>query len=265
MELKLIVLAGAKQGTEIPLKKDRFIIGRAKECTLRAGSEAISRRHCAIVRSDGRWTVRDLGSRNGTHVNEVKIEQEVPLNAGDELRVGPLKFMVASVASNGAAEPKVSLPPLAPPADVKARKQFPVKDVADAVQRTIGKSEDPTSEDDISRWLLGTVEPSAEETLKETRTISMQETKTLNRLGKPAAEIEPASADSTVVEDVAEENSEESTAENPDEKSSGWNWFKRGKGGSKRKPGKLPPRMEQQSKDSREAAADILREMTRRR
>ncbi len=35
MELKLIVLAGAKVGTEIPLKKDEFTIGRAKECTLR--------------------------------------------------------------------------------------------------------------------------------------------------------------------------------------------------------------------------------------
>ena len=50
MKLKLIVLAGAKEGLEIPLKKDKFLIGRAKECALRAGSEAISRRHCAIVR-----------------------------------------------------------------------------------------------------------------------------------------------------------------------------------------------------------------------
>ena len=47
---------------------------------------------------------------------------------------------------------------------------------------------------------------------------------------------------------------------------SGWGLFKRGKATSaKKKPGKLPPRPEQQSKDSREAAADILREMTRRR
>ena len=92
MKLKLIVLAGAKEGLEIPLKKDKFLIGRAKECALRAGSEAISRRHCAIIHRETGWTVRDLGSRNGTHVNDEKITAEVPLKPGDELRVGPLKF-----------------------------------------------------------------------------------------------------------------------------------------------------------------------------
>ena len=54
MKLKLVVLAGAKEGLEIPLKKDKFLIGRAKECALRAGSEAISRRHCAIIRHEDR-------------------------------------------------------------------------------------------------------------------------------------------------------------------------------------------------------------------
>ena len=52
MKLKLVVLAGAKEGLEIPLKKEKFLIGRAKECALRAGSEAISRRHCAITRHE---------------------------------------------------------------------------------------------------------------------------------------------------------------------------------------------------------------------
>src|SRR5919106_6663405 len=105
MELKLVVLAGAKQGLEVPLKKDKFLIGRAKECALRAGSEAISRRHCAIIRRETGWTVRDLGSRNGTHVNDEKITTEVPLKEGDELRVGPLKFRVAAVESSAAAAP----------------------------------------------------------------------------------------------------------------------------------------------------------------
>src|SRR6266480_1602359 len=99
MKLKLVVLAGAKEGLEIPLKKDKFLIGRAKECSLRAGSEAISRRHCAIVRRDNGWTARDLGSRNGTYVNDERITKEVPLKDGDELRVGPLKFRVAAADS----------------------------------------------------------------------------------------------------------------------------------------------------------------------
>jgi pSer/pThr/pTyr-binding forkhead associated (FHA) protein len=262
MELKLVVLAGAKQGTEIPLKKDKFFIGRAKECNLRAGSEAISRRHCAITRSGEKWMVRDLGSRNGTHVNDVRIEQEVPLAVGDELRVGPLKFRIHSAETTA----PMAIPPLAPPAEVKQRKAPPVKGVADAAQRTIGKS-GATSEDDISDWLLGIVETGADDTLKETRTISMQETKSLNRAGKPqevpVEASEPDAAEVAEPEEQAAENGEAS--EKAGEKSGRWGFLKMGKGVIKKKPGKLPPRTDQQSKDSREAAADILREMTRRR
>jgi pSer/pThr/pTyr-binding forkhead associated (FHA) protein len=264
MELKLVVLAGAKEGTEIPLKKDKFFIGRAKECNLRAGSEAISRRHCAITRSDGKWMVRDLGSRNGTHVNDVKIAQEVPLQVGDELRVGPLKFRIDSAEAKA---PK-AIPPLAPPAEVKQRKQPPVKDVADAAQRSVGKSDGGNAEDDISNWLLGAVDRAPGDTLKDTRTISMQETKSLNKVGSAqestSATEQPEPAEpSESDEQVDAENGE--AAEKAEEKSGRWGFLKLGKGTLKKKPGKLPPRTEQQSKDSREAAADILREMTRRR
>jgi predicted component of type VI protein secretion system len=259
MELKLVVLAGAKQGTEIPLKKDKFFIGRAKDCNLRAGSEAISRRHCALTHSDGKWTVRDLGSRNGTHVNDVKIDAEVPLRVGDELRVGPLKFRIDSAE----VKAPVAIPPLAPAAETKPRKAPPVKDVADAAVRSIGKSAAGTSEDDISDWLLGAIDTAAD-TLKDTRTISMQETKSLNKVGPMKDETPSESAESSESEEPVDgENGD--AGEKSEEKSSRWGFLKIGKGSVKKKPGKLPPRTEQQSKDSREAAADILREMTRRR
>src|SRR5262245_19528521 len=159
MELKLVVLAGAKEGLEIPLKKDKFLIGRAKECSLRAGSEAISRRHCAIVRTNDAYTIRDLGSRNGTYVNDIRITEEVPLTEGCEVRVGPLRFHVATrdskVAPAEAAPPAAAaIEPEAPPA-ARPRKQPPVKDVADVIQRTVNKVDDNTTEDDVSRWLLG--------------------------------------------------------------------------------------------------------------
>src|SRR3990172_3594737 len=99
MELKLVVLAGAKEGTQIPLKKDKFIIGRASECTLRAGSSAISRRHCAIVRKEGAWVLRDLGSRNGTFLNDTAVEKPTPIKVGDEIRVGPLHFRVEQMVA----------------------------------------------------------------------------------------------------------------------------------------------------------------------
>jgi pSer/pThr/pTyr-binding forkhead associated (FHA) protein len=261
MDLKLIVLAGAKEGLEIRLKKDKFLIGRAKECALRAGSDAISRRHCAIERGDDRWTVRDLGSRNGTYVNDQKITDAVPLAPGDELRVGPLKFRVAEAA------PKVEakLPKLAPAAENQPKKQPPVKGVADVVQRTISLS-DSASEDDISRWLLGS-EMNGADNLRETQTIKAEDTKTTLSRAK-------FMETKQTVEDVADapaegESASEGTpsAEAKDESKGGWSLFKRGSKAAepKKKPGKLPPRPEQASKDSREAAADILREMQRRR
>jgi hypothetical protein len=138
------------------------------------------------------------------------------------------------------------------------------------VQRTISKADDATTEDDVSRWLLGIVDPKSDATLKETRTIRLEETK-LTRMA--------ANGDDSTIEDLAATAADESGEEQPDEsadiaaetdpaeKSSSWNFFKKGKPGAapKKQPGKLPPRPDAQSKDSREAAADILREMTRRR
>jgi pSer/pThr/pTyr-binding forkhead associated (FHA) protein len=267
MKLKLVVLAGAKEGLEIPLKKDKFLIGRAKECSLRAGSEAISRRHCAIVRREKVWTARDLGSRNGTYVNDERISKEVPIKDGDELRVGPLKFRVADAESK--AETPKTAAETETPKTVKQRKQPPVKDVADVVERTISLS-DSATEDDVTRWLLDQPDPT--DTLKETRSMRAEETSTtLNRVS--------AVGDSTTVEDISQlaaassaeaDTDSNAVADEAGEEEGGsgvWKFFKRGNKGAtpKKQPGKLPPRTEQQSKDSREAAADILREMTRRR
>lgn len=266
MKLKLIVLAGAKEGLEIPLRKDKFLIGRAKECALRAGSEAISRRHCAIIQRETGFTVRDLGSRNGTEVNGEKISTEVPLKPGDELRVGPLHFRVAERQSSTIS---AAVPPLAPATADKQRKQPPVKDVSDVVERTINNS-DSTSEDDVSRWLLGGPEDLSD-TLKETRSMRAEDTSTtMNKV---------TVGDTATIDDVSQLGDEEtladatapSSGEAGEESGSGvWKFFKRGgKGGpaapKKKEPGKLPPRAAQQTKDSREAAADILRDMQRRR
>jgi len=265
MELKLVVLAGAKQGLEIPLKKDKFLIGRSKECALRAGSEAISRRHCAIVRSDSGLTVRDLGSRNGTFVNDERISDAVPLKVGDELRVGPLKFRVAPIVTTKPAPS--SAPPTPTAASTKPRKQPRVKDVADAVQRTKHKADEVATEDDVSRWLLGVPDPKTDDTLKETRTIRLEET----RVNRMAANDNSSTVDDTseaadvIGEDETNGSAADSDATDPAEKSSSWNFFKRKSAAGKRRPGKLPPRPDAQTKDSREAAADILREMTRRR
>lgn len=277
MDLKLIVLAGAKEGTQIPLKKDKFIIGRAPECTLRAGSSAISRRHCAIVRKDDAWLVRDLGSRNGTFLNDTAVEEPTALKVGDEIRVGPLHFRVEqyvrSAEGSKAEKPPVVEAAAAAPAapsiepfetqDINRAKQPPVKNVGDIAARAAHQANGNMSEDDVSKWLLG-IDAGNGETMRETQTLSLEETTAINRAiaaqetvtnGEAAAEAE--------TETLAPADKGEAAAE----KSGGWSLFKKKGPAAPKKaaPGKLPPRPSELSKDSREAAADILREMTRRR
>ncbi len=94
MLLKLKVTDGSNSGKEIIINKDKFIIGRADDCNLRPHSDAISRRHCVIIKTEKAVGVRDLKSRNGTLVNGVKITGDKRLRNGDKLEVGPLKFEV---------------------------------------------------------------------------------------------------------------------------------------------------------------------------
>ena len=229
--MKLVVLAGAKQGTEIPLKKDKFVIGRSKDCTLRAGSEAISRHHCVILRSDNGVSIRDLGSRNGTYVNGEKIEGESPLEDGHTVRVGSLELRFE--ASH----------------DLARSKKPKVKDVADAVSRTAeGPDSDATTEDDISRWLLGP-DLGSSASMQETQSFKLDETRTLEHI--EPVQPEPSQADSDETTVVNESDADDK---------------KKGKKANKKSYGKLPPLPPKHSaKDSREAAADVLREMTRRR
>jgi pSer/pThr/pTyr-binding forkhead associated (FHA) protein len=103
MHVKLKVLRGASAGKEVAITGPRFFIGRSEECHLRANSDAISRRHCAITVDDGEVQIRDLGSRNGTYVNGVRIDGAHGVQMGDQLRIGPLEFLVTFVKSTKAA------------------------------------------------------------------------------------------------------------------------------------------------------------------
>ncbi len=107
MEIKLVVVGGIHAGKEIQVRRARFTIGRSKECQLRPGCNLVSRRHCAIVHEDGRLLIEDLGSTNGTFVNDEKVEGPRELSHGDRLGVGTMEFEVRlfeNVPDDGEAE-----------------------------------------------------------------------------------------------------------------------------------------------------------------
>jgi pSer/pThr/pTyr-binding forkhead associated (FHA) protein len=202
MDVTLKVLEGAKTGAKIAVKRAEFFIGRSQNCHLCAGSSAISRQHCAILRDENRVAIKDLGSRNGTYVNGQKIAGEVELATGDEVIVGPLKFLVTITAGiNNVKKPEV-------------------KSVAEAVVRTAESRPGTIDDDDISKWLLGPASA-----LTETQTIRMDDTNALQKMQQAADEADAEAENDTTAMEPAE-------APDPD---------KKGKKGPGKLP-KLPPK-----------------------
>ena len=70
------------------------MIGRQREVEVSLDSAAVSRRHARVTWEDGTVFVEDLGSSNGTFVDDVRITRKTRLLAGSILRVGPSVFQL---------------------------------------------------------------------------------------------------------------------------------------------------------------------------
>ena len=73
----------------VPLAPGENFVGRGPECALTIPSGLVSRQHACIVVDGERVTLRDLGSKNGTRLGARRVEGELPLADGDEVRIGP--------------------------------------------------------------------------------------------------------------------------------------------------------------------------------
>ena len=84
---QLVMLQKGKPGRVFELSKDRVIIGRLPESDVSVPDPGVSRRHAEVRRQDGRYVVTDLGSTNGTMVNEAPVGERV-LEDGDRITIG---------------------------------------------------------------------------------------------------------------------------------------------------------------------------------
>ena len=91
---KLIIQTGKLAGKQLVVPSKEVLIGRDEGCYIRMGSPEISRKHCSLRSTPGGIQVTDLGSSNGTWVNDVRIVGPKVLKGGDLLRVGPALFQV---------------------------------------------------------------------------------------------------------------------------------------------------------------------------
>lgn len=101
----LIVQTGKHKGKKIVLPDKDVIIGRDETSFIRMTSTEVSRQHSSLAATDKGLLVRDLGSQNGTIVNNVRIEAETLMQPGDLLQIGPIVFELAGArpAKTGAA------------------------------------------------------------------------------------------------------------------------------------------------------------------
>ena len=63
-------------------------IGRAERCAIRLGDTYVSQVHARLYGDDGSWYVEDVGSTNGTFLNDHKVDRALEVHAGDVVKLG---------------------------------------------------------------------------------------------------------------------------------------------------------------------------------
>jgi len=93
MDAKLVMFREDGERREFALNAERTVIGRKNDCDVRIPLSEVSRRHVELRIEKNRIVARDMGSANGTYVNNKKVS-EVELSAGDHIIIGPVVFTV---------------------------------------------------------------------------------------------------------------------------------------------------------------------------
>jgi hypothetical protein len=83
------VEAGRRLGSDLILSKDETTIGRAESCDLGLfGDPGVERLHARIVLKDARYLISDVGTDEGTYLNDRRLSAPTVLQSGDSIRVG---------------------------------------------------------------------------------------------------------------------------------------------------------------------------------
>ena len=97
--LRLVVLepgaSALARGQALELA-DGAILGRADHADILLADPAVSSQHARVSRVGRAWVISDLGSTNGTRLNDSRVDGDVPLAHGDVVTLGNLRFRVAT-------------------------------------------------------------------------------------------------------------------------------------------------------------------------
>ena len=89
---------------EIALRAGENVLGREGSGVILLKSSTVSRRHVRIVIGTDTAVVDDLGSKNGTFVNDERVTRPTPIADGDQVRIGSLMFTFRAALPSGSTE-----------------------------------------------------------------------------------------------------------------------------------------------------------------
>ena len=105
MEARLIQFSPP---SEHVLLQTGSVIGRGATAAVRVDDPSISREHARIIHQGDSWQIMDLGSANGSLVNDMPVHGVCRLNNGDRIRLGSKKFLFHCAVMEQKVEPSTS-------------------------------------------------------------------------------------------------------------------------------------------------------------
>ena len=83
----LIAREGQLIGERWTVDSDELVIGRGSDCHIILPERQVSRYHAKVMHEHGKFSLHDLDSKNGTHLNGTQVKGSAPLRDGDEIQI----------------------------------------------------------------------------------------------------------------------------------------------------------------------------------
>ncbi len=94
-EAALVVIYGLDLGKKFNVDRPSIVVGRSSKADIQIDQESVSRNHCKLINTGKSIMLRDLGSTNGTYVNDELVDEYV-LRDGDFIKIGRCIFKFLS-------------------------------------------------------------------------------------------------------------------------------------------------------------------------
>ena len=88
----LVVIYGLDLGRKYDLTQESTIVGRSSKADIQIDQESVSRNHAKLIANERSVAIQDMGSTNGTYVNDEQIKGDFTLRNGDLLKIGRTIF-----------------------------------------------------------------------------------------------------------------------------------------------------------------------------